>query len=90
MCADFFNLIDKVEGAAAFWYNSNDFLRQIAIATKKKTLDKCKEETEMKYGLGFISDEDFFSHVKAMVSRLTVAMNLKKFSENSTAIPPMG
>lgn len=37
----------------------------------------------MKYGLGFISDEDFFSHVKAMVSRLTVAMNLKKFSKNS-------
>ena len=44
----------------------------------------------MKYGLGFINDEDFFSHVKAMVSGLTVAMNLNKFSENSTAIPPMG
>ena len=37
----------------------------------------------MKYGLGFINDEDFFFHVKAMVSRLTVAMNLKKFSKNS-------
>jgi hypothetical protein len=37
----------------------------------------------MKYNLGFISDKDFFDHVKAMVSRLTVAMNLKKFSKNS-------
>lgn len=37
----------------------------------------------MKYNLGFIYDKDFFAHVKAMVSRLTVAMNLKKFSKNS-------
>ena len=39
--------------------------------------------TLMKYNLGFINDKDFFAHVKAMVSRLTVAMNLKKFSKNS-------
>jgi len=36
-----------------------------------------------KYNLGFISDEDFFNHVKEMVSRLTESIDLKKFAKNS-------
>lgn len=36
-----------------------------------------------KYNLGFIKDEDFFNHVKGMVSRLTESMDLAKFSKNS-------
>lgn len=35
-----------------------------------------------KYKLGFISDADFFNHVKNMVSRLTESMDLRKFSKN--------
>lgn len=35
-----------------------------------------------KYGLGFISDKDFFNHVKDMVSRLTESIDLQKFSKN--------
>ena len=36
-----------------------------------------------KYNLGFISDKDFFNHVKEMVLRLTESIDLKKFSKNS-------
>lgn len=35
-----------------------------------------------KYNLGFISDVQFFNHVKEMVERLTESMDLKKFSKN--------
>lgn len=35
-----------------------------------------------KYNLGFISDAQFFNHVKEMVERLTESMDLKKFSKN--------
>jgi len=36
-----------------------------------------------KYNLGFISDVDFFNHVKDMVSRLTESIDLQKFAKNS-------
>ena len=50
----------------------------------QKAIEKTKkgEETMTKYGLGFISDSQFFNHVREMVERLTESMDLKKFSKN--------
>lgn len=52
------------------------WLQKAAIKTQKGN------ETMKKYNLGFISDVQFFNHVKEMVERLTESMDLKKFSKN--------